>query len=263
MRQVIILDNGTKIEIDGNDAKFIGIDGSVLYDSTVASYSKPTLTVPYFFLMGAPERKKVAEWFNEVNYKVGKEKQKQREFLDRVGCALCLVKHDYYIATLEPSFDDKRVKILYKEGEPVATGIAFAEWKNKAMNFYSDGEWHSELALLEEGDLFKAYRIAMGYWTIEYVCDDSSSAGNYWSAPDATLDFEVSGAREVGGFRDGIGNTREIYQSQFGFTIVGGAYNIDSCNYSVADVFYLEDINYVNFYACGVLVIKGSTVNSK
>lgn len=262
MKQVIILDNGTKIEIDGNNAKFIGADGSVLYDSTAISYSKPALTVPYFFLMGAPERNKVAEWFNEVNFKVGKEKEKQRKFLDRVGCALCLVKHDYYIATLEPSFD-KHGNILYKEGELVATGISFAEWKNKAMNFYSDGEWHSELALLEEGDLFKAYRIAMGYWTIEYVCDDSTSAGNYCYAPNAALDFEVSGAREVGGFRDGVGNTYEIYQSRFGIAIVGGSYDMESLDYPVADVFHIEDINYVNFYACGVLVIKGGTVGSK
>ena len=262
MNQVIILNNGMRVEIIGNNAKVIGADGSVLYDSAVVSYSKPALTVPYFFLMGAPERRKVAEWFNEVNPKIGEEKEKQRKFLDRVERALYKIKYDYYIATLEPSFD-KHGRIFYQEGKPVARGIKLVECKNKAMNFYSNGEWHSELALLEEGDLFKAYRIAMGYWTLEYVCDDSSSAGNYWNAPNAAFEFNLSGAREVGGFRDGIGNTYEIYQTQFGFALVGGHFFDTGNDFPVANIVYNNNPNNISFFGYGVLVIKRATVNSK
>jgi len=67
------------------------------------------------------------------------------------------------------------------------------------------------LARPDEGDLLKAYRLAMGYWTLEYVCDNSSSAGNYRNSSNWKLALEVSGTREVGDFKDGI------YTGSYGF----------------------------------------------
>jgi len=213
--------------------------------------------IPHFFFMGEPERKKVVEWFNEIKTKVGAEKKKQRKFLTRIKRAMKVINYDYYIAILEPSVD-KDGNIFYEGGNVVARGISLGMWERIARNFYFDGEWYSDLAMLEEGDLFKAYRIAMGYWTIEYVCDDSSSAGNYWNAPKSVHDFEVSGVREVGGFRDGIGNTCEIYHTKSGFALVGGFWGKVGSSYPVADVDDHYGARSICNHGSGVLVLKRS-----
>lgn len=256
MKQIITLDNGTQIEIEGNEVKHIAANGSILY---ATGKVKDVSELPYFFLIGEVERKKVAEWFNEVNFKVDDDRISQRDFLERVKRALYIIDYDYYIATLEPSFD-KFENIFYEEGNPVARGIVLTRWKEKASEFCFKNGWHSELAKLEEGDLFKAYRIAMGYWTIEYVCDDSSSKGNYWNSPNSARKLESSGSREVGGFKDGIGNTFEIYQAESGFALVGGNYNSTGTYFPVAYARYLNKLNHVNINGLGVLVIKRNNV---
>lgn len=259
MKQIITLDNGTRVEIDGNEVKIIAANGSRLYETNSVSYVKEldVPALPHFILMGKPEREKVAEWFNKVNPKVDGEKKRQRNFLDRVEKALKVIDYDYCISTLEPSFDEEG-KIFYEEGKPVGIGIKLKDWKEKAANFYSDKKWHSELAQLEEGDLFKAYRIAMGFWSLEYVCDNSSSAGNYWNAPNSSHACEVSGARKVGGFKDGIGNTYDIYQMHAGFAFVGGDFNSDGYCYPVADIDYCFYPDSINGIGSGVVVLKRS-----
>lgn len=260
MKHIITLDNGTRIEIDGNEVKLIAANGSILYETNKVPYvkDKDVPALPYFFLMGKLEREKVSKWFNEVNPKVDEEKENQREFLDRVKKALKVIDYDYCISTLEPSFDENG-NVFYEEGKPVGRDIKLKEWKERAKKFYDDKKWCSELAQLEEGDLFKAYRIAMGLWTLEYVCDDSSSAGNYWNTPNSSHDFEVSGARKVGGFKDGIGNTYEIYQTESGFALVGGHYINVGIDYPVAGVYYCGNLSGINFYGSGVVVLKRST----
>ena len=261
MKRVIMLDNGARVEVNGSEVKHIDANGNVLYDTVKVSHVKAQNVwgFPYFFLMGEVERKKVAEWFDQVSLKVNKEKSRQYEFLNRVEDALKVIDYDYYIATIESSFDEDG-NIFYEEGNPVARGISLFEWEKKSTAFFSVGGWHSELAMLEEGDLFKAYRIAMGYWTIEYVCDDSSLFGNYWNAPKSAHGIEVSGAREVGGFKDGIGNTYEVYQTKSGLVLVGGYYCNDGDILPVSYIHYNYDPNRINFNASGVLVLKRSTV---
>lgn len=258
MKRVTPLPNGSSIEIDDLEIRFIGPDGSLLYSVAIVDENKNLPNLPYFFLMGEPERKKVAEWFNKVNPRVDNKKERQCKFLERVQKALDVINYDYYIATLEPSFDENG-NIFYEEGKPVGREIRLYEWKEKATVFYSKDEWYSELAQLEEGDLFKAYRIAMGLWSLEYVCDASSSAGNYWNAPNPSYDFEVSGARTVGGFKDGIGNTYEIYQTEFGFALVGGCYYDYGDFFPVADVIYGVDPISIGDDGSGVLVLKRNT----
>jgi len=62
------------------------------------------------------EREKVKEWFEEINSKVGSEELRQRKFLNRVEKALGVIDYDYYIATLEPYFDEDG-NIFYEEEE--------------------------------------------------------------------------------------------------------------------------------------------------
>lgn len=234
MKHIINLDNGTKLEITGTEVKHIDVDGSILYD-TVRVKDVPGL--PYFFFMGKMERTKVKEWFNSVNSIVDKKEISKRNFITRVESALKVIDYDYCIATLEPSLDEHG-KIFYEEGNEIAV-IGLGNLEKVAADFYSDEKWHSELARLEEGDLFKAYRIAMGYWSLEYVCDDSSSAGNYWNSPNTSHGIELSGAREVGGFKDGIGNTQEIYQTETKFAIVGGHSTYNGSVWPVATVDFI------------------------
>ena len=252
MKQIIMLDNGTKLEIDGDNVKHIAADGIILYDTAVSSIENTEAAIRrYFFLIGASEREKVENWIETVV----PETVEQETFFKRVRKALEEIAYDYKIAILEPSFDQNG-KIFYKEGNEVARGIKFGEWKEKAEEFYSDGKWYSDMAWLEEGDLFKAYRIAMGYWSIKYVCDDSSSDGNYQNAPNATHNVEVSGAKKVGGFCDGVGNAYEIYQTESGFALVGGCYHNFGNYCPVADTFYIKKANILSYDGFGVLVLR-------
>ncbi|MBP3284298.1 MAG: hypothetical protein J6M02_02230, partial [Clostridia bacterium] len=120
----------------------------------------------------------------------------------------------------------------------------------------------SDLANLYELFLWYAYRIAKGLWTLEYVCDDSSSAGNYWNSPDASHGFEVSGRRKVGGFADGVGNTYKIVSHNEGFVACGGHFVCTGVDSSAARVNYYDHPYYA--YHCigsGVLVLRGSTAH--
>lgn len=99
----------------------------------------------------------------------------------------------------------------------------------------------------------------MGLWTIEYVCDDSSSAGNYWDASNSSQGIELTGARIVGGFMDGIGNTYEIYQMKSGFALVGGCYGNSGYRSPVANACCGHSLNNLCYnYCSGVLVLKRS-----
>ena len=213
----ITLSNGGTVEIVDPEVRHLDSKGKVLYDSAIRG--NKTESIPYFFLMGEEERMLVATWVDSVTPK----SNSQEDFIWRVVDALKIIDYDYQIATLEPSFDEKG-EIFYREGQEVARGISLEEWENRANHFYYDGSWYSGLATLYEGDLFKAYRIAKGYWTIRYVCDDSSSAGNYIDSPLGSDSFDLTGAKIVGGFKDGVGNTYEVYKKGKKYCYVGGRY---------------------------------------
>lgn len=85
MKQMITLDNGTRIEIDGNEVKLIASNGSILYATDKVPYvkDKDVPALPHFFLMGKSEREAVKDWFNEVMPKA--DTYSQREFLYRVS----------------------------------------------------------------------------------------------------------------------------------------------------------------------------------
>ncbi len=204
-----------------------------------------------FFKMGKPEREKIDVWLDYVSPTT----VNQSKFFARVIRALKQIGYDYYIATMEPSFDENG-NIFYQKSCEVARGISRLEWVKRASMFYSDGRWHSELALLEEGDLFKAYRIACGYWTKEYVCDDSTEKSNYWDAETSTHYFEPSGEREIGGFCDGVGNTVELYRYNDGFADVGGCYIYQGGSFPISSERHFIEPENTDYYEHGVLVIK-------
>ena len=119
-----------------------------------------------FRYMGAKEREVVARWL----YKIWPKNQLQESFLKRVQKALEEVKYDYLIATIEPCVNADGM-LFYKKGSKTITDMSFNEWEEAAKRFYTDENWHSELATLFEGDLLKAYKIATGYWSMESIVD--------------------------------------------------------------------------------------------
>jgi hypothetical protein len=151
---------------------------------------------------------------------------------------------------------DKAGKLYFAPGNVVAIGRDLDEWKKKASQYYYDGEWYSELATLCEGDLFKAYRIAIGKWTMNYVCVDSSTDGNYVNSPERSPEFDLSGAKKVGGFADGVGNTYQIFQTKSGFALVGAGYCDIEHDYPVANADYINNPNFIGDYGSGVVVLK-------
>lgn len=178
-----------------------------------------------------------------------------------VRAALEHIDYDYRISAIEPSLDSEG-KLFFNEGEKVAIGISDADWITKSKKFAP--EWHSELANVYELFLWYAYRIAKGYWDLKYICDDSSSAGNYLNSPDSVHYLELSGMRKVGGFYDGTGNTYKIVNGRFDYNIhrfvaddfdflmCGGAWDMDGKN-AVA-VFYSSFSH--NKHGTGVMVLK-------
>ena len=121
----------------------------------------------YFFKMGENERVIVKDWKEKIQRK-GSDRCK--EFLYRVDDALERVNYDYYIATIEPSMKAK--KLYYEPGNEVARCLTAEQWETKAKNYAPN--LGSRLALVDELILWYAYRIAKGYWTLSYVCKDSS-----------------------------------------------------------------------------------------
>ena len=261
MKKVVMkLDGGATLEITDDILvmvsntgvrTFFNRNGYPIKTNVVPVESMPSY-LKYFCLMGKEEREDVRQWLSDVASKT----KKQADFLKIVGEALTAIDYNYRIVTIEPSWDDSQ-RLFYMNGEKVARGLSCREWKAKCKKFAP--EWDSDLANLYELFLWYGYRIAKRLWTLEYVCDDSSSAGNYRNSPDASHDFEVSGKREVGGFADGVGNTYKIVAHKAGFAACGGNCNGDGRYYPVADVDCYSSPYCTNNDGSGVLVLRGST----
>lgn len=219
---VVISRSGKKTFFDesGNlldDANYI----EKVYDG---AYSR------HFDFMGANERILVRQWHCQQKPSTSK----QAAFIDIIGEALRLIGYDYCIANLEPSYDDNDY-LYFDEGEVVAEELSCYQWMEKAKEF--SPEHKSGLADIYELFLWYAWRIAKGYWTLEYVCDNSSNAGNYCSCPDGSGCLELSGAREVGGRHDGIGNTYKLVLNDNKFSVCGGYWGSSGIYCPVATVF--------------------------
>ena len=251
MDNTIKLPNGERLEKQGKAFKHFDSQGRILGDSSSA---KPTpneiMTMQYFFLMGEEERETVYDWFFEVTPQT----ENQQKFIERVEKALNKIKEDYRIATMEPSFD-KKGGICYGERKKVATNRTGPEWETLAINFCNANKWYSGLATLEEGDIFKAYRVAKGFWSLSLICD-ASTIGNYKDSPTATGSLELSGNRKVAGFISSVGNTYEIFRAGQGYALVGGTYEKSGSEYPIANVQYFSGKNVKVKNGTGVVVLR-------
>lgn len=239
--------NGIRVEETSRGLKIITENGNIIeidrYGNLINSLE---VQLKYFFLMGKKEIQCVKEWYDENIYLA----EKYKEFFVIVGEALKQVNYGYKIATIEPSLDETG-RIYYWAGKEVARGLTFDEWSIKAEEFAK--EYNSGLANLYELFLWYAYRIVKGYWTLEYVCEDSSSKGNYRNSFN---DFEVSGKRKVAEATDGIGNTFKIVKIEDKMALIGGCcYDMGYTN-PVGSVCYRIPYDDKFFYASGVIVLR-------
>lgn len=248
MSKLLMLSDGGKIEFTDSGVSIISSTGR-RHEFDNSGNKASGNFIPHFDFMGMKEQEIVRMW---VYRKKGRTKR-QRDFLSDVRIATAMVTDEYYIANLEPSIDSDG-RIYYKKGHKVCHNLCGCEWKKKAMEFAP--EWKSDLATKQQLLLWYAYRIAMGFWTLSYVCDNSSSAGNYSNSPDNAGCFEVSGAREVGGARDGVGNTIKIVDcGDFGYGVFGGFFACEGKRRPVAD-FLLVSWNFFGCDTSGVIALN-------
>lgn len=183
---------------------------------------------PFFTKITAEDREKVKKWVANQKGKTDRE----TAFLKRVAKAIQKVDYDYWIANLEPSV--KNGKIYYAENHEVGTVFSCNQWEKMAREYKH--ERGSRLCNLHELFIWYALRIVNNLWTLSYVANDSSSAGNYLNAPKSSRTMDKTGAKECGGYRDGQGNTYKIVTCVGGYAMVGGGYNINGYGYPVATV---------------------------
>jgi len=169
----------------------------------------------------------------------GKSKE-QRTFIRKVKKSYLAINYEYWIAKMEPS-RDKKGRLYYKKGDPVANMMNDIEWLKLGYEFMPD--MMSHIASEEEYILWLAYRIASGMLSLSLVCDDSSPCGNYDNSADAVGRIENAGARYIGGAMDGVGNSRKLVRSADNeFAIYGGSYGHYGYDYPIA---YVEYCNFV------------------
>ena len=203
-----------------------------------------------FFRITASEREKVKDWLMQQKPKAERTKR-ENEFLTILSDALEEVDYDYEIATMEPTV--VHGKIAYIKGAKVAVGYSIKDWIKMAEEYLP--ERGSRLATLYELFIWYAWRIVKGYWTLHYVAEDSSSAGNYCNSPNATHKLELAGERKCGGFRDGQGNSYKLVTHKDVFAAVGGIYYDNGNDFPVGDVNYNNNLNNIQNNGCGVLVL--------
>ena len=206
-----------------------------------------------FFKITASKREKVKDWFEKQKSETGST-ERENKFLRILSDALEVVNYDYEIATMEPTVVNG--KIAYIKGKEVEVDRSFENWIKMAKEYLP--ERGSRLATLYELFIWYAWRIVKGYWTLHYVAEDSSSAGNYCNSPTATHKLELAGERKCGGFRDGQGNTFKLVTHKYDLVVVGGDYETAGCYVPVGNFYYCQDANNMNRIrsnACGVLVL--------
>lgn len=123
-----------------------------------------------FRYMGVEERNVIKNWLYHEKSQNHARTQNQKIFIDRVRIALNEVWYDFFIADVAPSLNENG-DIFYRKGSRIVTDINCIEWNESANRFFESEEWYSELANLYEGDLLKAYKMAITYWSLTNISE--------------------------------------------------------------------------------------------
>lgn len=207
----------------------------------------------YFFTMGAKQRKFVGEWCRDTKPVT----ERQKEFFELASRAYINCQYLYRLPIIEPS-NDGNDNICYGIGLEPWTFKNFHNCVNASEKFAP--AYASKLANTYELAMWYAYRIANGDCTIEFICDDSSSAGNYENSPNGIGKLAKTGSMAVAGAIDGIGNTYKITEAvdvDYGFDVSGGIYICDGKKRPVANIstHVLNEGYFMGYYDGGVPVV--------
>lgn len=169
---------------------------------------------------------------------------------------------DFRAQRMDASFDEEG-NICFKAGMKPAVGKSPNWWEKNAKKFMP--EKGSRLGMTKEriaflGLLIKYLIEEKGYtvsnaW--KAVCNQSKDLGHYWDSENAKHEFENTGSRQVGEWRD-LANTYKITvdDEAGGFSLVGGYYFNYGNLYPLADVVSV-DFPYCEYYfSVGWLVLS-------
>jgi len=185
----------------------------------------------HFTKISEQDREKVRKWL-ETEKDSKNHTKREKEFLEILREAIPVIDYEYWVANIEPHV--RNGKIFYSAGERIVIGVYGNQWIEMATDYAP--ERGSRIANLYELFIWYALRIVNGFWTLDYVANDSSTAGNYWNAPRAFKTLERTGVRKCGGYCDGQGNTYKIVTHEDGIAYVGGDYYYKGSNFPVANV---------------------------
>ncbi len=206
---------------------------------------------PYFFMMSVIQREEVKKWFESFKPITNR----QKIFYEVLKKAVEKINYDFHIANIEPSIDENG-NIYFNENHDVARRLSPIIWRNKAKDFFDNEKWYSDLATLYELTLWYAYRLAKQYWSITYVCDNSSSAGNFMDSPNAYHTMVKTGKIKVGGFCDGIGNTFRLVRHGRNYIRVGSYFKNSGRYNQVFKMTVYSRPTVDDEYGAGVIVLK-------
>lgn len=171
----------------------------------------------HFDRIGKGEKTIVSLWLDNAEAKT----EEEQRFLDDVRKGLEVISYDYRIANLEPSLDEDG-NLFYEEGREVHRWWRTDEWIRGARNFAP--EHKSRMALKCELFIWYAYRVAIGFWDLTYLCNTSIGSGKYFYIPNDSPKFATSGAREIGGAKDGVENTCKLVLDECGNVLMCGVH---------------------------------------
>lgn len=246
MQQILRLANGGKFVMTDEGYKVISNTGEITEFDLSGSLKKTDPgKLKHFVLMGSEEKAKVRAWLTET--RPIPKTERERKFLSIVIKAFSKIDYAYRISVVEPTIR-KDGTLCFFEKAPVCENFTFMEWIKLAKEYAP--EYESKLASIYELFLWYAYRIVTGELTLEYVCDDSSSGGNYSDSPTTSDRLEYAGGREWEGTTDGIGNTSKIVMADSGFAVCGGSYELSGKDFPMADV-QVHTVA-MKHYRCGI-----------
>ena len=203
----------------------------------------------HFITMNDGKIRKVKEWYKDQNPNTVRENR----ILADVSIALEIVNKPYKVSTMECGVIDG--KIYYQKGAIIEESLNCYEWEKKARQFAPG--YGSDIATLYEAALWYAYRVAVGFWNLDYVCNNSFGKGNYRDSTGASLRYESAGVRMVGGARDGIGNTYRLVKLRREFLLGGGAFYNLGKNFPVYHWEKCETPHLPLVYTSPMVVLRG------
>lgn len=205
----------------------------------------------HFFFMGKRERLTVKAWWQPPCYE---NDYLETRFKNEVRKALFFVKYDYFISTLEPSYNNQTGKIYFRRGAPICISEEPDFWEEKTKEFAPD--WNSRLSKWYELVLFYAYRVATGELSINYF----SVIRNEKIYRRADEYDKHSASSKIGGFFDGIENTEKLTTKKSTYMISKrkyelGYFDLDSGNLASCSYFDFAPAGKIGFEKLSAVIV--------